>query len=155
MFEDPVNKLRIKDIESYEIYLPNFKEICYHKVNKEDVSLSLFTCKSYEEMRSKTSNKEDIKIIEELERLAMDDIFKVEYDEEAVFKKTQNTIKFSAEERGREEGLKEGLEQGKEKGKETATLEIAKNLLQIDMPMDKISKATGLPVEELKKLKED
>ena len=43
------------NIESFEIYLPNFRKVCYDN-NQVDVSLSLFSASSYEEMRELTSN---------------------------------------------------------------------------------------------------
>ena len=42
------------------------------------------------------------------------------------------------------------LYQAEMKGKE----EVAKNLLEMDMPIEKISKATGISVEEIEKLKQ-
>lgn len=44
----------------------------------------------------------------------------------------------------RQEGLKEGLEQGK--------LLTAKNMLQEKLPVDLISKVTGLSIDEIKKI---
>ena len=48
-----------------------------------------------------------------------------------------------------EQGMKEGKEQGIKEGK----IEIAKNLLRINLPLEQISAATGLSVDEIKKLK--
>lgn len=50
----------------------------------------------------------------------------------------------SAEEKGRAEGRAEG--------KKDKAIEIAKNLLEMDMPIDAIMKATGLSLEEVKEL---
>ena len=44
--------------------------------------------------------------------------------------------------------IMEGMEKGVEKGK----LEVAKNLLELGIEMEKIVKATGLPEDEIKKL---
>ncbi|CDX04028.1 hypothetical protein [Desulfitobacterium hafniense] len=46
------------------------------------------------------------------------------------------------------EDKEKGLEKGVEKGK----LEVAKNLLELGIEMEKIVKATGLPEDEIKKL---
>jgi len=146
---DRKNNLVIEDIESFEIYLPNFKEMCYHNANKEDVSISLFTCMSYEEMRRHTKNEEDIKIIEELERLSMNEDFIVDYDQEAVFKKTQNSIRLD----GYHEGVKEGLEEGLKEGLKEKTVEIAKSMLNDNQDINIISKYTGLTQEEVNNLK--
>lgn len=124
-----------EEIESYEIYLPNFKEVCYHNANKEDISLSLFSCKSYEEMRSKTNNPEDIKVIEELEMLAMNSDFVFDYHHDNDEKLTMISIK--------------------DDGKAERSIEIAKNMLKDNESIDKISKYTNLSIEEIEKLKED
>ena len=143
------NNLEIEDIESYEIYLPNFKEMCYHKANEEDVSLSLFTCSSYEEMKRKTNNQKDLEIIKELERLAMDEKFIFDYDSEAVKRKTENSIRLEAREDGYNEGHQEGLEQGRNE----KSIEIAKNLIASGINVEIISKSTGLTISEIENLK--
>ena len=143
------NNLEIEDIESYEIYLPNFKEMCYHKANEEDVSLSLFTCSSYEEMKRKTNNQKDLEIIKELERLAMDERFIFDYDSEAVKRKTENSIRLEAREDGYNEGHQEGLEQGRNE----KSIEIAKNLIASGINVEIISKSTGLTISEIENLK--
>ena len=54
-----------------------------------------------------------------------------------------------------EQGLKEGLEKGLKKGIEQKSIEIAKNLLSMNLPLENISKATGLTKEEIMELKEN
>ena len=46
-----------------------------------------------------------------------------------------------------------GFEQGIEQGTKFTLLETAKNLIKIDLPLKKISEATGLSISELKKIK--
>ena len=140
---DPENSLVIKDIESFEIYLPNFKNVCYD--NDVDISLSLFNAKSYEEMRKLTNNPTDLKIIRKLEELAMDEAFLFDYDHEKVRKKTENSI--------REESLRKGIEQGIERGSKEKQVEIAKKLLSMKLSLEDISEATGLTIEEITSLK--
>lgn len=59
--------------------------------------------------------------------------------------------------KGKEQGIKEGKEQGikegKEQGLKESKIEIAKNLLRINLPLEQISAATGLSIDEIKKLK--
>lgn len=148
IFEDPINKIVIDDIESFEIYLPNYKKLCYDS-SEIEVSLSLFTATSFEEMRKLTRNSKDIKIIEELERLAMDNEFKINYDQEAVKRKTENSIREESYSKGIERGIKQGIEQGTKDSK----LEIAKNMLKDNISIELISKFTGLSVEEIESLK--
>ena len=142
VFIDPKTKLRIEDIESYEIYLPNYKKVCYDSSELE-VSLSLFSADSFDKMRKLTNNPRDIKIIEELERLAMDEEFKLHYNAEAVKRKTENSIK--------KESYRHGLEDGSKQEK----LEIAQAMLNDGDSIDKVSRITGLTVEEIEKLSEN
>ena len=58
----------------------------------------------------------------------------------------------SAEEKGRAEGRAEGRVEGRVEGQKDKAIEIAKNLLEMDMPIDAIMKATGLSSEEVKEL---
>ena len=48
--------------------------------------------------------------------------------------------------------IKNSLDSAEEKGKKEKAIEIAKNLLEMDMPIDNIMKATGLSLEEVKEL---
>ena len=57
--------------------------------------------------------------------------------------------------KGRAEGLEEGLSKGREEGREDAKQQIAINLLQLGTPCEIVSKATGLSIEEVAKLKEE
>ena len=75
--------------------------------------------------------------IEELERLSQDENIIGLYDAELLQEKHEKSI--------REEGLKEGINQEK--------IEIAKNLLKMNMKIEDISKATNLSVEKIDKLR--
>ena len=59
-----------------------------------------------------------------------------------------NTLK-KAENKAREEGLAEG----KAEGKAERDIAIAKNLLKLGLPLDSIDEATGLPLDQIEKLK--
>ena len=48
--------------------------------------------------------------------------------------------------------IKNSLDSAEEKGKKDKAIEIAKNLLEMDMPIDNIMKATGISLEEVKEL---
>lgn len=148
IFEDPINKIVIDDIESFEIYLPNYKKLCYDS-SEIEVSLSLFTATSFEEMRKLTRNSKDIKIIEELERLAMDNEFKINYDQEAVKRKTENSIREESYSKGIERGIKQGIEQGIKDSK----IEIARMMISDNKPIDEIIKYTGFTINEINNLK--
>lgn len=143
LFQDHTHKITIDDIESFEIYLPNFEKVCYDN-SEVDISLSLFRATSFEEMKMLTKNPNDIEIIKELERLAMDEEFKIHYDQEAVRRKTENSIRKEAIEQGLQEGIKEGTK--------SKQIEIAKNMLNDDVTIDKIIEYTGLDISEIEKL---
>ena len=83
-FGDHENNVDYKDIEMYEIFLPKFYSMCYHKSNKINKRLSMFGAKSYNEMKNFTTNTDDLYIIEELIRLGKMDEFIDEYDHEIV-----------------------------------------------------------------------
>ena len=55
----------------------------------------------------------------------------------------------SAEIKGEERGIKKGLEEGRK----AQALETAKTLLEMNLPIEKIVKATGLTAAEILKLK--
>ena len=147
MLMDPNTNLVIEDIESYEIYLPNFNKLCYDK-SEVDVSLQLFSAKSYEEMKKLTNNPIDILVIKELEKLAMEEEWVYAYDQEIVRKKTENSIKKESY----EHGIEEGIEKGMELGSKEKQLEIAKSMLDKDMDINLIIELTGLTKNEINKI---
>ena len=57
-------------------------------------------------------------------------------------------------EKGKAEGMEKGKAEGMEKGKAERDIEIAKNLLLLNIPLDTISSSTGLSLSELQKLKD-
>ena len=128
----------------YEIFLPKFYNLCYHKINKIDRRLSLFGAQSYDEMKKSTTNTDDLYIIEELIRLGNMDEFMDEYDHEIVQRKLMNTYKIEGHNEGFKEGHSEGIKEGK--------LEIAKKLLEQNVSIDIISTSTGLSIEEIKNI---
>ena len=80
----------------------------------------------------------------ESENLWLDDKFGLAYDNEMMQKKMINTARNWGYDDGKEAGLKEGAKKEK--------VSIAKNLLKDGIPIDVVSKNTGLSVEELNKL---
>ena len=56
--------------------------------------------------------------------------------------------------KGKEEGRAEGKEEGRAEGMSQRSLEIARNLLSLGLPVDQITQATGLTEEEIELLKE-
>ena len=146
---DKVTNREIKDFEIHEVYLENYKGIRYNGDNKEEAYLSLFTANSYEELREIAGDdKEALKIVDELERLGIDDKFGVVYDNEMMQKKMINTARNWGYDDGYDTGKADGLEEGAKAEK----IEIAKNLLKKGVSIDLVSESTGLSVEELEGL---
>ena len=137
-FNDYKNHLLIKDIESFEIYLPNYKKTCYDEYNEIGRRLVLFNANSFEEMESMTQDSSDLKIIKELKDLSMDEVFLTEYEKERMQEKLVNSA------------FKEGMDKG-EKNKQ---IEIAKSMLEDEESLERISKYTGLSIEEIKNISE-
>ena len=146
----------IKDFKIHEVYLENYKGIRYNKDNKEEAYLSLFTANSYEELREIAGDdKEALKIVDELERLGLDDKFGLVYDNEVMQKKMINTARSWGYDDGKEAGKAEGKAEGLEEGAKAKEIEIAKKLLNIGTPKEDIIKVTGLSIEDLNNLLED
>ncbi|MGN0216076.1 MAG: hypothetical protein ACI4BG_06010, partial [Prevotella sp.] len=53
---------------------------------------------------------------------------------------------------GLEKGMQKGMEQGMEEGRTAMSIEIAKRLKALDYPSAEISKATGLPIQQIEEL---
>ena len=136
----------IKDFKIHEVYLENYKGIRYNGDNKEEAYLSLFTATSYEELREIAGDdKEALRIVDELERLGLDDKFGLAYDNEIMQKKMINTARSWGYDDGKTDGKAEGLKEGKKT--------IAKNFLKDGIPIEVVSRNTGLSIEEIENLK--
>ena len=147
----------IKDFKIHEVYLENYNGIRYNKDNKEEAYLSLFTANSYEELREIAGDdKEALKIVDELERLGLDEKFGIVYDNEVMQKKMINTARNWGYDDGYDNGYDDGKEEGKaeglEEGARTKEIEIAQIMLKTKEPLEKIVKYTGLSEEEINNL---
>ena len=67
-------------------------------------------------------------------------------------KKAYRDIKNSVD-TAKREGIAEGMKKGMKQGMKQRSLEIARNLLSLGLPVDQITQATGLTEEEIKQLK--
>ena len=70
------------------------------------------------------------------------------YDEHINAIMIQNDVLSTA----KQEGLEEGRAEGRAEGQKEKALDVALNLKAMGLPMDMISKATGLTMEEVTKL---
>ena len=80
------------------------------------------------------------------------DIMFTLFDHERIVEIHEYNIAKDARAEGEAKGLEKGMEKGMEKGKAESRLEIAKNLLSIQIPYDQIAKATGLSLAEVERL---
>ena len=119
-----------KGVKIYDVYLENYKDICYNGDNKNEMLLSMLTAKDNNSLeRIVNSNKEGIVIMDELDRLRKDDRFNAYYDAEKVNEMTRETAYL------------EGIDKGK--------IEIAKKLKALSMSDNDISNITELSLEKL------
>ena len=72
--------------------------------------------------------------------------------EEEDKKKIQNSLLSEAKEEGIGQGYTSGINDGISKGENKKSIEIAKNMLKKNMPIEDISDITGLSIEEINKL---
>ena len=112
-----------------------------------------YTCKydrAFKEIMLKESNKDILK--EEIEEIT---ILPTERNNGnlKIRRKIYNTKMMEAEKKGLEKGIKKGIKKGIAEGEKNKSIEIAKNLKQLNISTDDIVKATGLSIEEIKNLK--
>ena len=135
--EDYKSKAYLKDVRIITIDLGEYKGIVYNGTNKYETYLSMLIAESYEEMEKIIGDlKEGRIIMEKLKELGLDDEFGAYYDAEIVHRKDINSA--------RNDGRKEGR-------KESAT-SIAKNLLNMNLSVKDVMKATGLKQKDIKLL---
>lgn len=99
-------------------------------------------------------NKQIKKAIEILDEMSMDPKEWELYDSRERAIVNYNSGILNAEERGMKKGKKEGIKEGIKEGKRREKEETAKKLLELDVEIEKIMKATGLSEEDIKKLKD-
>jgi predicted transposase/invertase (TIGR01784 family) len=139
---DKEQDLTIDDIESYEIYLPNFRKKGYNKCDLMERRLYLFGCENLEEIKGVVTDEKDENqiIVKEMERLEMDEEFLSAYNNEIVQKHMQEIE--------RDEGYNEGFDSGKKENQ----IEIINNALKMNLPIKDIVKLTNLTEKEVNKI---
>ena len=104
----------------------------------------------------KTNNEEEMEMLAhenpEIE-IAYDALQDLSNDEAKRHEAQQREMYLQNEMAINEERYEQGVKEGKEQGLKESKIEIAKNLLRINLPLEQISAATGLSVDEIKKLK--
>ena len=99
---------------------------------------------------AKNENEKIKEAKSELEKLEMSPEDRELYELRLKAIRDEINIRESGYTDGMRDGMKDGMKDGEEKGKK----EIAKNMLKENMPIEVISKLTGLSQEEIEKLKD-
>ena len=102
-------------------------------------------------------DKDMSQVYKKLDNLSKDKYYALLYDEEEK-KAYENKCILEdaiedAKENGYSSGYNSGYDSGKSDGISNEKINIAKNLLSMNMILEDISKATGLTIDEIKKIK--
>ena len=129
-------------IKSLELY----RNLYYNKGNTEDevIWYTMLTARTFSELyelASKVLDEEKVqRLMEGVIRMSQDEFIIHEWQKE----KMDALVKLNEMEGAKKEGKSIGIKESK--------LEIAKNLLNMKMSIEDISKATGLTVKEIEKM---
>lgn len=144
---DEEGKLFVENFEIYEFNMDFYKKIWDNKNEKmiEENKALIMLDLDLENLRilSKKDRLVD-KYMSNLENINKEPTFREYMSYEEDQRKIRNTIK--------EEGYKEGIEEGIEQGISEEKINIAKNLISMNMSIEDIKKATGLSINEINKL---
>ena len=138
-------ELYVKNFIIYEINMDYYDKIWYSK-NEDEIKKNQYMIMldlDKKELKSMPKDKIVDKYITNVTIVNDDPEFQKYMSEEEDKKKIQNSL------------LSEAKEEGIYQGENQKSIEIAKNLLSMNMPIEDISKATGLTIKELKELKEN
>ena len=136
-------------MEKYRVNLALIEEKYYNgleltKLEKELFMLRIKSKKILNEISMGDDLMEEVN--KELNSLSDDKIIQMEYDYD-------EKLRYEATQVGLEQGLEQGIEQGIEQGSKQKSIEIAKKMLDKNMPIEDISDITGLSIEEIENLR--
>ncbi len=144
-------ELYVKNFIIYEINMDYYDKIWYSK-NEEEIKKNQYMIMldlDKKELENMQKDKIVDKYITNVTIVNDDPEFQKYMSEEEDKKKIQNSLLSEA----KEEGISQGISQGYTSGINDGIKKTAKNLLSMNMPIEDISKATGLSIEEINKLK--
>ena len=144
-------ELYVKNFIIYEINMDYYDKIWYSK-NEDEIKKNLYMIMldlDKKELKNMPKDKIVDKYITNVTIVNDDPEFQKYMSEEEDKKKIQNSLLSEA----KEEGISQGISQGYTSGINDGIKQTAKNLLSMNMPIEDISKATGLSIEEINKLK--
>ena len=143
-------ELYVKNFIIYEINMDYYDKIWYSK-NEEEIKKNQYMIMldlDKKELENMPKDKIVDKYITNVTIVNDDPEFQKYMSEEEDKKKIQNSLLSEA----KEEGISQGISQGYTSGINDGIKQTAKNLLSMNMPIEDISKATGLSIEEIKKI---
>ena len=143
-------ELYVKNFIIYEINMDYYDKIWYSK-NEDEIKKNQYMIMldlDKKELKNMPKDKIVDKYITNVTIVNDDPEFQKYMSEEEDKKKIQNSLLSEA----KEEGISQGISQGYTSGINDGIKQTAKNLLSMNMPIEDISKATGLSVEEIKKI---
>ena len=146
-------ELYVKNFIIYEINMDYYDKIWYSK-NEEEIKKNQYMIMldlDKKELKSMPKDKIVDKYITNVTIVNDDPEFQKYMSEEEDKKKIQNSLLSEA----KEEGISQGIEQGYTSGISDGIKQTAKNLLSMNMPLEDISKATGLSIKILNELKKE
>ena len=144
-------ELYVKNFIIYEINMDYYDKIWYSK-NEEEIKKNQYMIMldlDKKELENMPKDKIVDKYITNVTIVNDDPEFQKYMSEEEDKRKIQNSLLSEA----KEEGISQGISQGYTSGMNDGIKQTAKNLLSMNMPIEDISKATGLSIEEINKLK--
>ena len=150
--------LKENEKDGYEILTDNLRiiylELNKYKITKDNIGDKLTKWVDFLtnpiNLEKSTFEDEDIeKARKKLEFISSDDKERASLEaiKEGLFDQ------YSSFNIGKKEGLEEGLKEGREKGKKEEKIEIAKNMLKLNIDINIISQSTELSVDEIEELK--
>ena len=144
-------ELYVKNFIIYEINMDYYDKIWYSK-NEEEIKKNQYMIMldlDKKELKNMPKDKIVDKYIANVTIVNDDPEFQKYMSEEEDKRKIQNSLLSEA----KEEGISQGISQGYTSGINDGIKQTAKNLLSMNMTLEDISKATGLSIEEINKLK--
>ena len=150
-------ELYVKNFIIYEINMDYYDKIWYSK-NEEEIKKNQYMIMldlDKKELKNMPKDKIVDKYITNVTIVNDDPEFQKYMSEEEDKRKIQNSLLSEAKEEGISQGIEQGYTSGINDGISKGIKQTAKNLLSMNMTLEDISKATGLSVEEINKLKNE
>lgn len=139
---DRRNEIKDERIITHNLYLGKLKKLTYNKLSEMEKNLAMLICSDLKEMEKLAKgNKLREEVMKEYKRKISDEeflaaLFDPEWDRQMIINSER----------------KEALEKGIEQGKNETSIAIAKEMINENMPIEKIARITKLSVEEVAKL---